>query len=142
MMMISGAFGIRIHSFSSNVLLNRQFGSESLEDVCQLLWVPSQNRNKAEGSLRAFAAVMDFLAHALLKTRLEVEHSRKIFTQVVNSPSSGTSRSLKMLASKTKLVKDVKRSGTGAYCAAVNCNNNRKSCPNLQFYRFPSDESR
>ena len=41
MMMISGAFGIRIHSFSSNVLLNRQFGSESLEDVCQLLWVPS-----------------------------------------------------------------------------------------------------
>ncbi|XP_065062256.1 THAP domain-containing protein 1-like [Rhopilema esculentum] len=47
-----------------------------------------------------------------------------------------------MLASKTKLVKDVKRSGTGAYCAAVNCNNNRKSCPNLQFYRFPSDESR
>ncbi|XP_065062810.1 uncharacterized protein LOC135689496 [Rhopilema esculentum] len=41
MMMISGAFGIRIHSFSSNVLLNRQFGSESLEDVCRLLWVPS-----------------------------------------------------------------------------------------------------
>ena len=41
MIMISGAFGIKVHSFSSYKLMERNFGPESAEEICRLMWVPS-----------------------------------------------------------------------------------------------------
>jgi len=35
-----------------------------------------------------------------------------------------------------------KRGRVSAYCAAINCTNNRKLCPDIQFYRFPLETSR
>jgi len=35
-----------------------------------------------------------------------------------------------------------KRGRVSAYCAAINCTNNMKLCPDIQFYRFPLETSR
>ena len=31
---------------------------------------------------------------------------------------------------------------TGEFCSAIGCNNNRRDCPQLSFFRFPTQEER